>query len=134
LLKGNHHILNVDGLKTHFHTLEGIAKAVDDVSFHASAGETLGIVGESGSGKSVSALSIMRLIKNPPGKIVDGRIEFAGTDLLNLSEKMMRKIRGNRISMIFQEPMTSPKSCVYRGEPDCRNVSDPSGTQQTGKP
>lgn len=101
------HILNVQGLRTHFRTVEGIAKAVDDVSFHASAGETLGIVGESGSGKSVSALSIMRLIKNPPGKIVEGRIEFDGTNLLDLSENEMRKVRGNRISMIFQEPMTA---------------------------
>jgi oligopeptide/dipeptide ABC transporter ATP-binding protein len=107
LVSNNKHILNIEGLKTHFRTVEGIAKAVDDVSFHASAGETLGIVGESGSGKSVTALSIMQLIKNPPGRIVDGRIEFDGTNLLDLSEKEMRKVRGNRISMIFQEPMTS---------------------------
>lgn len=106
-MSNNEHILNVQGLRTHFRTVEGIAKAVDDVSFHASAGETLGIVGESGSGKSVSALSIMRLIKNPPGRIVEGRIEFNGTNLLDLPEKEMRKVRGNRISMIFQEPMTS---------------------------
>ncbi len=103
----NEPLLNVQGLRTHFRTAKGIAKAVDGVSFRASAGETLGIVGESGSGKSVSALSIMRLIQNPPGKVVDGRIEFNGTNLLDLSENEMRKVRGNRISMIFQEPMTS---------------------------
>ncbi|MCD4721311.1 MAG: ABC transporter ATP-binding protein [Desulfobacula sp.] len=106
-MSNNEHILNVRDLKTYFYTLEGVAKAVDDVSFHANPGETLGIVGESGSGKSVSVLSIMRLIKNPPGKIVSGRIEFDGTNLLELPENKMRKIRGNRISMIFQEPMTS---------------------------
>jgi len=106
-VSNNEHILKVQGLRTYFRTVEGIAKAVDDVSFHASAGETLGIVGESGSGKSVSALSIMRLIQNPPGKVVEGRIEFNGTNLLDLSEREMHKIRGNRISMIFQEPMTS---------------------------
>ncbi len=106
-MSNNEHILNVQNLKTYFYTFEGIAKAVDDVSFHADPGETLGIVGESGSGKSVSVLSIMRLIKSPPGRIADGRIEFDGINLLEVPENGMRKIRGNRISMIFQEPMTS---------------------------
>ncbi|THB77393.1 MAG: ABC transporter ATP-binding protein [Desulfobacteraceae bacterium] len=100
-------ILNVQGLKTQFHTLEGIAKAVDDVSLHASQGETVGLVGESGSGKSVTVLSIMRLVKSPPGRIVGGSVDFNGTNLMDLPENQMRSVRGNQISMIFQEPMTS---------------------------
>ena len=100
-------LLEVEGLKTYFFTFEGIAKAVDDVTFFMNRGETLGLVGESGCGKSVTALSIMRLIKEPPGKIVGGKILFDGTDLTRLSPKKIRTIRGNRISMIFQEPMTS---------------------------
>jgi len=100
-------ILNVQGLKTQFHTLEGIAKAVDDVSFHADRGETIGLVGESGSGKSVTVLSIMRLIQSPPGRIVAGQVNFKGVNLMDLPENRMRSIRGNQISMIFQEPMTS---------------------------
>lgn len=100
-------ILNVQGLKTQFHTLEGIAKAVDDVSFHADRGETVGLVGESGSGKSVTVLSIMRLIQSPPGRIVEGQVNFNGVNLMDLQENRMRSIRGNQISMIFQEPMTS---------------------------
>jgi len=100
-------LLEVEGLKTYFYTYEGIAKAVDDVTFFMNRGETLGLVGESGCGKSVTALSVIRLIQTPPGKIVDGRILFDGDDLTRLSLKQMRAIRGNRISMIFQEPMTS---------------------------
>ncbi len=104
---GNGPILKVDNLQTHFYTEDGIAKAVDGVSFSVSPGETLGLVGESGSGKSVSVLSVMGLIKDPPGRIVGGTIEFEGTNLLTLSERQMRGIRGRQISMIFQEPMTS---------------------------
>ncbi len=100
-------LLKVQNLKTYFFTHEGTVKAVDDVSFSIKKGETLSIVGESGSGKSVTALSIMRLVPNPPGKIVDGEIIFDGVNLLELPEKEMIKIRGKRISMIFQEPMTS---------------------------
>jgi peptide/nickel transport system ATP-binding protein/oligopeptide transport system ATP-binding protein len=100
-------LLRVNNLKTYFFTHEGIVKAVDGVSFKIDRGETMGLVGESGCGKSVTALSIMRLIQNPPGKIVEGEIYFEGRDLLKMSEKEMRKIRGNKISMIFQEPMTS---------------------------
>ena len=100
-------ILDVQGLSTHFYTFDGVARAVQDVSFRMEQGETLGLVGESGCGKSVTALSIMRLIKDPPGKIVQGRILFSGTDLMELPGNQMRAIRGNRISMIFQEPMTS---------------------------
>jgi oligopeptide/dipeptide ABC transporter ATP-binding protein len=107
LLSENKHLLDIQQLKTYFYTLEGTAKAVQDVSFHMDEGETVGLVGESGCGKSVSALSIMRLIKYPPGKIVDGQIFFEGSDLLKLSERNMRSVRGARISMIFQEPMTS---------------------------
>ena len=100
-------LLEVEGLKTYFFTYDGIAKAVDDVSFHMKRGETLGLVGESGCGKSVTALSIMRLIQDPPGKIINGKILFIDKELTQISLNEMRKIRGNRISMIFQEPMTS---------------------------
>ena len=100
-------ILSVDGLKTYFHTEDGVVKAVDGVSFELKKGETLGIVGESGSGKSVANLSIMRLIQEPPGEIVDGKIVFDGIDVRGLSIKDVRKIRGRRIAMIFQDPMTS---------------------------
>ena len=100
-------LLRVEDLKTYFFTHEGTIKAVDGVSFTINKGETLGLVGESGCGKSVTALSIMRLIQSPPGKIVDGKIFLEGTNLLELTEKEMRKIRGCKISMIFQEPMTS---------------------------
>ena len=100
-------LLEVDDLATEFVTEDGIVKAVDGVSYDLEEGEVLGIVGESGCGKSVSALSIMRLIADPPGKTVRGRVLFAGEDLLKLSDAEMRRIRGNRMSMIFQEPMTS---------------------------
>lgn len=101
------HLLEVKNLKTWFHTFEGTAKAVDDVSFYLDKNEVLGIVGESGCGKSVTAQSIMRLIPEPPGEIVNGSISFDSLDLVKLSAEKMRTIRGNRISMIFQEPMTS---------------------------
>ncbi len=99
--------LEVQGLQTHFFTREGIVRAVDGVSFDVRKGETLGLVGESGCGKSVSALSIMRLIPEPPGRIVGGRINFEGRDLTAMDEGELRKIRGNQISMVFQDPMTS---------------------------
>jgi len=99
-------LLQVENLQTHFATPDGVVRAVDGVSFHVRAGETLAIVGESGCGKSVTAMSILRLIQEPPGKI-SGRIFFDDHDLLALSEAEMRDIRGNQISMIFQEPMTS---------------------------
>jgi peptide/nickel transport system ATP-binding protein len=100
-------LLSIENLKTYFYVRDRVAKAVNDVSLAIQPGETLGLVGESGCGKSVTAHSIIQLIPDPPGKIVDGRILFDGRDLLALSESDMRKIRGNRISMIFQEPMTS---------------------------
>jgi oligopeptide/dipeptide ABC transporter ATP-binding protein len=100
-------LLDVRHLQTRFYTKNGIVQAVDDVSFHLDEAETLAIVGESGCGKSVTALSIMRLIRWPPGRIVGGQIIFAGRDLLTLPEAEMRAIRGGQIAMIFQEPMTS---------------------------
>lgn len=103
----NKPLLQIENLKTYFYTSAGIVKAVDDVSWSVSEGETIGIVGESGCGKSVSALSVLRLIPDPPGKIEDGAILFKGKNLCALSLDEMRKIRGNDISMIFQEPMTS---------------------------
>jgi len=100
-------LLKVDNLKTYFYTRSGVVKAVNDVSFTIKSGETLGVVGESGCGKSVTALSVMRLIANPPGKIVDGHINFNGEDLLEKSTEELSDIRGSKISMIFQDPMTS---------------------------
>jgi peptide/nickel transport system ATP-binding protein len=100
-------VLEVDGLRTHFFTRDGVVRAVDGLSFSVGAGETLAIVGESGCGKSVTSLSILRLIASPPGRVVGGSIRFEGRDLLALSEREMRKVRGNEISMVFQEPMTS---------------------------
>ena len=100
-------LLKVDNLSTWFYTDDGIVKAVNDVSFSLNKGHTLGIVGESGCGKSITSLSVMRLIDSPPGKIVGGKILFKGEDLLAKSEEEMRRVRGKRIAMIFQEPMTS---------------------------
>lgn len=103
----NNTILEVKDLKTYFRTDAGIVKAVDGVSFSLAKGETLGLVGESGSGKSVTNMSIMKLIPMPPGKIVGGEILLNGEDILHMSEKELSQIRGNRISMIFQDPMTA---------------------------
>ncbi|MGB0384641.1 MAG: ABC transporter ATP-binding protein [Ardenticatenaceae bacterium] len=100
-------LLEVDNLETRFFTEDGIVKAVNGVTFHVDAGETLGLVGESGSGKSVTVMSIMRLIPMPPGKITNGKVTFQQRDLLGLSEEEMRNIRGNQVAMIFQDPMTS---------------------------
>ena len=109
-------VLRVDGLKTHFHTRDGVVRAVDGVSFDVGAGETLAIVGESGCGKSVTAMSILRLLPMPPARIAGGRIEFDGRNLLDLSEPEMRAVRGNLISMIFQEPMTSLNPVLTIGQ------------------
>ncbi len=109
-------VLDVKNLKTVFFTNSGLFKAVDDVSFMVRRGETLAIVGESGCGKSVSALSIMRLVPDPPGRIVAGSVMLEGNDLLELDETEMRKVRGNRISMIFQEPMTSLNPVMRIGD------------------
>ena len=100
-------LLEVRGLATEFTTQDGVVRAVDGISYDLNEGEIIGIVGESGCGKTVSALSIMRLVASPPGKIVGGEVIFDGQDLLKLSGAQMRRVRGNNISMIFQEPMTS---------------------------
>ncbi len=100
-------LLEIRDLATHFFTPDGVVKAVDGISYHLDEGEVLGIVGESGCGKSVSALSVMRLVASPPGRTVAGEVVFEGEDLLNVDETEMRHIRGNRIAMVFQEPMTS---------------------------
>lgn len=114
-------LLSVKGLTTEFITSEGIIHAVNGVSFDICAGETVSIVGESGCGKSVTALSIMRLIQEPPGRITGGSVEFEGQDLLTLPESDMRKVRGGKIGMIFQEPMTSLNPVLTIG----RQITEP---------
>lgn len=109
-------LLEVKDLVTRFYTSKGIVKAVDGISYNLKRGESMGLVGESGCGKSVSALTLMRLIPQPPGKIESGEVIFDGTDLLKLSDSEMRKIRGNKISMIFQDPMTSLNPVLTVGE------------------
>ena len=109
-------LLRIEDLRTHFRTDEALVRAVDGVSYDVRAGETLAVVGESGSGKSVTALSILRLIPTPPGRIVGGRILFKGRDLLTVGVAEMRRIRGKDISMIFQEPMTSLNPVFTCGE------------------
>src|SRR5438132_10911066 len=112
----NDPLLRVEDLKTYFYTDTAVVRAVDGVSLDVGPGETLAIVGESGSGKSVTALSILRLVPQPPGRIVAGRIMFRGRDLLGLSNAEIRAIRGKEISMIFQEPMTSLNPVYSCGE------------------
>ena len=109
-------VLRVDALQTYFYTQFGIVKAVDNVSFDVGRAETLAIVGESGCGKSMTALSLMRLIPDPPGKIVSGSVKLDGRDLLAITEEAMRDVRGNDISMIFQEPMTSLNPVLRIGD------------------
>ena len=109
-------LLEVRNLTTRFFTQEGVVQAVNGISYEIDEGETLGVVGESGCGKSVSALSLMRLIPNPPGKIVDGEIVFQGEDLMKLSDEDVRHIRGKEIAMIFQEPMTSLNPVLTIGQ------------------
>jgi len=107
------HLLEVDDLRMHFHTRDGVVKAVDGVSYTLDSGETLGVVGESGSGKSVHALTMMGLVPMPPGRVEGGDVRFKGRSLITMSEAERRKIRGNEIAMIFQDPMTSLNP-VYR--------------------
>jgi oligopeptide/dipeptide ABC transporter ATP-binding protein len=114
-------LLEIDNLCVHFHTPEGVARAVDGVSFHLDAGETIGLVGESGCGKSVTSLSILGLIPSPPGVIESGEIRFNGQNLLNFDSERLRRIRGHEISMIFQEPMTSLNPVLPIG----RQVAEP---------
>lgn len=114
-------LLEVKNLKTYFYSDRGVVKAADDVSFHVDEGETLGIVGESGCGKSITSMSIARLVETPPGKYVGGEILLDGEDMLKISEARMREIRGNDISFIFQEPMTSLNPIFKIG----RQISEP---------
>jgi len=114
-------LLEIENLSVHFHTPEGIARAVDGVSFHLDAGETIGLVGESGCGKSVTSLSILGLIPSPPGEIESGTIKFGGQNLLEVETERLRHIRGHEISMIFQEPMTSLNPVLPIG----RQVAEP---------
>ena len=109
-------LLEIKGLKTHFFTEEGVVRAVDGIDLHIDKGETLGVVGESGCGKTVTALSIMKLIAMPPGKIVEGQMLYGGRDLVTLPPAQMRKVRGKEISMVFQEPMTSLNPVFTIGE------------------
>src|SRR5262245_4494294 len=106
-MSASDNLLQVKDLRTYFSTEDGVVKAVDGVSFEVKRGETLGIVGESGSGKTVANLAIMRLIAEPPGQIAGGAIEFNGRDILKLSPREVRALRGCHITMIFQDPMTS---------------------------
>ena len=115
-------LVEFKNLQTYFYTSDGTVKAVDDVSFKIKEGETLCVVGESGCGKSVTAMSLMGLIPNPPGKVVGGEILFEGKDILKFSEAEMRDMRGNRVSMIFQEPMTSLNPVFRVGDQICEAV------------
>ena len=123
-------LLEISGLTTYFYTSGGTVKAVDGISYDLEEGETLAIVGESGCGKSVSALSLMRLIPNPPGEIVDGKMIFMGKDLLALSEEDMRNIRGKDIGMVFQEPMTSLNPVLTIGLQLTETLIQPLGVTQ----
>ena len=118
----NEKLLTINGLKTYFFTDRGVVPAVQDVSFDIAKGETVGLVGESGCGKSVTAHSIMRLIPQPPGKIVSGEIKLEGQELTTLPMRKMRKIRGHQISMIFQEPMTSLNPVIQVGKQVMENI------------
>lgn len=118
----NKSLVEFKNLKTYFHTDKGIVKSVNDVSFNIQKGETVGIVGESGCGKSVTAMSLMRLIPSPPGKIEDGDILLEGKSILEMSEQELRSIRGNEISMIFQEPMTSLNPALTIGHQLCEGI------------
>src|SRR5215471_3210477 len=109
-------LLQVEDLRTHFFTRRGVVKAVDGVSFSVGRGETLGIVGESGSGKTITSLSLLRLVPQPGGRIVGGKIMFDGVDLLKLNDAEMREYRGGKISMILQDPMASLNPVYTVGE------------------
>lgn len=118
-------LLDVRNLETHFFAEESVTRALGGISFQVKKGETLGIVGESGCGKSVTALSILRLLPKLTARTVGGEIRFHGRDLLKLSDREMRQIRGNQIAMIFQEPMTSLNPVLYDRPPDRRGGADP---------
>jgi len=115
-------LLTIENLKLYFHMLVGTVRAVDGVSFHINRGETLGVVGESGCGKSVTAMALLQLIPMPPGQLVSGRAVFKGKDLFSMSMEEIRKVRGNSISMIFQEPMTSLNPVFTIGNQICESI------------
>ena len=123
-------VLDVKGLKTVFRTRGGEVHAVNNVSFTLKPGELLGLVGESGSGKSVTMMSLIRLLPMPPAEIRGGSVMFEGQDLARIPEEMMRAIRGARIGMVFQDPMTSLNPRLYRGLPDHGAVAHPYGAEQ----
>src|SRR5437764_8477245 len=118
-------LLEVKELHTEFRTGAGVVRAVDGISYTVDPGETVAIVGESGSGKSVSALSVMRLIPDPPGRITGGEVWFAGRDLMTLSEEEMRRMRGREVGMVFQEPMTSLHPVLKIGRQMTEPVEQP---------
>jgi len=124
-------LLHIRNLKTHFYTTEGIARAVDGMDLTLHRGKTLGVIGESGCGKSVSALSVMQLIPRPPGRIIGGEIWFNGEDLLSKPPAEMRRIRGGRIAMIFQEPMTSLNPVFTIGHQICEAIMLHQGLSKT---
>ena len=115
-MPGAERLLDIKGLKTYFFTEEGVVRAVDGIDLRIDRGETLGVVGESGCGKTVTALSIMKLIPMPPGRIVEGQMVWQNRDLVTLPPAQMRKVRGKEISMVFQEPMTSLNPVFTIGE------------------
>ena len=125
-------LLEVRDLHTEFRTGAGVVRAVDGVSYTVEPGETVAIVGESGSGKSVSALSVLRLIPDPPGRITQGEILFAGRDLLQLSEAEMREVRGGEIGMVFQEPMTSLNPVLTIGRQITETLEQHRGLDRRG--
>ena len=125
-------LIQLKNLTTRFFTPEGVVKAVEQVSFGIEKGRTLGVLGESGCGKSVTALTIMRLIPDPPGKILGGEIEFEGSDLLQISPAAMRQVRGKDIAMIFQEPMTSLNPVYTIGDQIAETLRHSSGDGQDG--
>src|SRR5919109_3462367 len=112
-------LLEVKDLKTHFFTRQGVVRAVDGVSFTVEAGQTLGIVGESGCGKSVTALSILRLLPDPPAKLVGGSIRFEGRELTTMDERELEDVRGRKIAMVFQDPMTALNPTLTIGTQIC---------------
>ncbi|MEP6972328.1 MAG: ABC transporter ATP-binding protein, partial [Betaproteobacteria bacterium] len=121
------HLLDIRGLKTHFQTDDGWLHAVDGVDMHIDAGETLGVVGESGCGKSVTAMTVLKLVPMPPGRIVAGQVLWQGRDLVPLTNKEMRRIRAKEISIIFQEPMTSLNPVYSIGEQIAESVREHEG-------
>ena len=132
--RGADKLLKVTGLSTHFFTPDGVVQAVDDVSFDLGYGETLGLVGESGCGKSVTALSIARLVPDPPGRIVAGEIVFDGIDVLKMNDDDMRHLRGKEIGFIFQDPLTSLNPTLTIGYQIAESIREHMGLSATAAP